>query len=93
MVREYQFRLKANCKKAPIKRTQTPYYDVNGGWPSTVFATPPSEDSSGVIIAFNESIGDLITGDKQKTPAFNRFKFKRIYRVFRSTNYKSIATK
>lgn len=25
-------------------------------------------------VAFNESTGDLITGDKQKTPAFNRFK-------------------
>ena len=74
MVQDYQLRLKASCKKAPIKRTKVPYYDVNGGWQATVFATPPSEDSSGIIIAFNESTGDLITGYKQKTPAFNRFK-------------------
>jgi hypothetical protein len=40
------------------------------------FATPPSKDSSGIIIAFNESTGDLITGDKQKKPAFDRFKDK-----------------
>jgi hypothetical protein len=74
MVQDYQLRLKASCKKAPIKRTKVPYYDVNGSWQATVFATPPSEDSSGIIVAFNESTGDLITGDKQKTPAFNRFK-------------------
>ena len=74
MVQDYQLRLKASCKKASIKRTKVPYYDVNGGWQATVFATSPSEDSSGIIIAFNESIGDLITGDKRKTPAFNRFK-------------------
>ena len=74
MVQDYQLRLKASCKKAPIKRTNVPYYDVNGVWQVRVFATPPSKDSSGIIIAFNESTGDLITGDKQKTPAFNRFK-------------------
>ena len=74
MVRDYSLRLKASCKKAPIKRTKVPYYDVNGSWQVTVFATPPSEDSSGIIVAFNESTGDLITGDKQKTSAFNRFK-------------------
>ena len=74
MVQDYQLRLKASCKKTRIKRTKVPYYDVNSGWQATVFATPPSEDFSGIIIAFNESTGDLITGDKQKTPAFNRFK-------------------
>ena len=74
MVQDYQLRLKASCKKAPIKRTNVPYYDVNGVWQARVFATPPSEDSSGIIVAFNESTGNLITGDKQKNPAFNRFK-------------------
>jgi len=74
MVQDYQFRLKISWKEAPIKRTNVPYYDSNGAWPSTVFATPPSEDSSGIIIAFNESTGDFITGDKQKKLAFNRFK-------------------
>jgi hypothetical protein len=74
MVRDYQFRLKGRCDQSPIKRTNVPYYDNNGAWKATVFATPPSEDSSGIIIAFNESTGDLITGDKQKKPAFDRFK-------------------
>ena len=57
-----------------IKRTNVTYYDNNGAWKATVFATPPSEDSSGIIIAFNESTGDLITGDKQRKSAFDRFK-------------------
>jgi hypothetical protein len=74
MVRDYQLRLKRRCDQSPIKRTNVPYSDNNGAWKATVFATPPSEDSSGIIIAFNESTGDLITGDKQKKPAFDRFK-------------------
>ena len=53
MIQDYQLRLKTSCKKAPIKRTNVPYYDVNGVWQARVFATPPSEDSSGIIIAFN----------------------------------------
>jgi hypothetical protein len=52
------------CDQSPIKRTKVPYYDKNGAWKATVFATPESEDSSPIIIAFNESTGDLITGDK-----------------------------
>ena len=74
MVQDYQLRLKTSCEKAPIKRTNVPYYDINGAWQSRVFATPESEDSSPIIIAFNESTGDLITGDKQKKSAFDRFK-------------------
>ena len=73
MVRDYQGRLKLTCDQSPIKRTSVPYYDKNGAWKATVFATPPSEDSSGIIIAFNESTGDLITGDKQRKSAFDRF--------------------
>ena len=64
MVRDYQFRLKVRCDQSPIKRTNVPYYDLNGAWKATVFVIPPSEDSSGIIIAFNESTGDLIIGDK-----------------------------
>ena len=74
MVQDYQLRLKASCKKALIKRTEVPYYDRNGSWQATVFAIPPTKDSSGIIVAFNESSGDLITGDKQRTSSFNRFK-------------------
>lgn len=42
-------------------------------WQATVFATPLSADSSSIIIAFNESTGDLITGDKQSRSKFNQF--------------------
>ena len=73
MVRDYQGRLKLTCDQSPVKKNGVPYYDKNGAWKATVFATPPSEDSSGIIIAFNESTGDLITGDKQKKATFDRF--------------------
>jgi hypothetical protein len=73
MVQDYQLKLKTSCENAPIKRTNVPYYDVNGAWQARVFATPESEDSSPIIIAFNESTGDLITGDKQRPAAFKRF--------------------
>ncbi len=81
MVRDYQSRLKEHCDQSPIKRTNVPYYDKNGVWKATVFATPPNEDSSGIIIAFNESTGDLITGDKQKNHHFIGFKMKIILEV------------
>ena len=74
MVWDYQSRLKEYCDKSPIKRTNVLYYDSNDVWKSRVYLTFPTEDASGIIIAFNESTGDLITGDKQKTPTFNRFK-------------------
>jgi hypothetical protein len=74
MVKDYQLRLKTSCENAPIKKTNVPYYDVNGAWPSRVFATPRSANSSAIIIAFNESTGDFITGNKQKPQAFNRLK-------------------
>ena len=73
MVEDYQLRLKTSCENAPIKKTNVPYYDVNGAWQARVFATPESEDSSPIIIAFNESTGDLITGDKQRPALFKRF--------------------
>jgi hypothetical protein len=76
MVQDYQLRLKTSCNKAPIQRTKVPYYDINGAWPSTVFATPGTKDSSPIIIAFNESTGDLITGDKQRPSSFKRFQSK-----------------
>ena len=64
MVRDYHLRLKVPCAHSPIKRTNVPYYDINDAWKATVFATPSSEDSSRIIITFNESTGDLIIGDK-----------------------------
>ena len=62
------------CDQPPIKRISVRYYDKTGAWNATVFATPPkSDDSSGILIAFNESTEDLITGDKQRKSAFDRF--------------------
>lgn len=49
MVRDYQGRLKLTCDQSPVKRTSVPYYDKNGAWKATVFATPPSADSSGIV--------------------------------------------
>ena len=74
MIQDYQLRLKESCEKALIRRTNVPYYDVNGVWPSRVFAIPPTEDSAPIIVAFNESTKDLITGDKQQEKRFSQFK-------------------
>ena len=54
MVKDYHLRLKTSCENAPIKKTNVPYSDVNGVWQTRVSATPESEDSSPIIIAFNE---------------------------------------
>ena len=76
MVQDYQLRLKTSCKKAPIKRTNVTYYDNNGAWKATVFATPNPSGKGGIIVAFNESTSDLITGDRQRGNVFNRFRDK-----------------
>jgi hypothetical protein len=44
MVQDYQFRLKTSCEQALVKRTNVPYYDANGTWNSTVFATPKTKN-------------------------------------------------
>ena len=72
MVRDYQLRLKKSCDESTIKKTNVDYYTNDGASKAAVFLILPSDDSSGIIIAFNESTGDLITGDKQKQPAFAR---------------------
>lgn len=74
MIQDYQFKLKTSCKNALIKRKSVPYYDVNGISKAQVFASPSSEDSSSIIVAFSELTGDLITGDKQRKVTFDRFK-------------------
>ena len=73
MVRDYQLRLKNKCQSAPIKKADIPYYDKNGAWKSRVFAIPPTDDSSGIIIAFNQTTGEFITGDKQRLGKFKTF--------------------
>lgn len=37
MVRDYQLRLNVRCDQSPIKRTNVPYYDINGAWKASVF--------------------------------------------------------
>ena len=73
MIHDYRSKIKGYCDKATIKRTSVPYYDINGVWNTTVFAIPATENSSSIIISFNESTRDLITADKQKQSTFNRF--------------------
>lgn len=75
MIKDHQLRLKISCENVPIKRTNVPYYDINGAWQVKVFATPESKDSSAIIIAFNQSTGDLIIVDKQRDRNFDRFKY------------------
>lgn len=58
-------------KRHLLKKSHIPYYDSNVAWPSTVFATP-TENLLAIIIALNESSGDLITGDKQSEPKYNK---------------------
>ena len=74
MVRAYSEKLKEKCEEATIRLTNVPYYDVNGKWPSTVYIIPPIEGEKGIMIVFNESSTDLITGDKQRERAFTRLK-------------------
>jgi len=75
MVRDYSENLKKRCEKADICLTNVPFYDVNGKWSTTVYLIPPRQDEKrGLMIVFNESTTDMITGDKQKKPAFNRLR-------------------
>ena len=77
MVRDLQENIKTKCQQSPIRRSDTTYYDVNGAWKSNVFASPPEPESKskGIIIAFNASTGDFITGDQQRPKKFDTFKY------------------
>lgn len=73
MVRAYSEKLKERCGEATIRATKIPFYDVNGKWSTTVYLIPPLEgEKRGIMIVFNESTKDLITGDKQRRKAFTR---------------------
>lgn len=50
------------------RRDDSEYYNPYGVTPTTAFK------NDRYLVCFNQTTGDLITGDKQKTPAFNRFK-------------------
>lgn len=73
MVRAYSEKLKESCEQASIRATKVPFYDANGKWSTTVYLVPPlEEEKTGIMIVFNESTKDLITGDKQRRKAFTR---------------------
>jgi len=73
MVRAYSEKLKESCEQASIRATKVPFYDANGKWSTTVYLIPPLEgEKRGIMIVFNESTKDLITGDKQRRKAFTR---------------------
>lgn len=74
MVRAYQLSLKESCENANIKRTNVPYYGNNHSYNATVFAILPTKgSSSGIIIAFNQFDGNLITGYRHKSLTFETF--------------------
>jgi len=79
MIKDYELKLKTSCKSALIKKTNVSYYDVNGAWNAIVFATLESDDSSSIIIVFNQSTEDLITGDKLRPLAFKKFRSKHYF--------------
>ena len=67
-VRAYQQALKDICENSQ-KRTNSKYYSKNGVRPATVYYNKNQR----FIISFDQTTGDLITGDKQRQSAFNRF--------------------
>ena len=52
------------------KRTDSKYYYNYGVTPATVYY----DEENNIIISFNQTTGDLITGDTQRDTVFNRFK-------------------
>ena len=69
-VRAYQEALNSICKDPQTqKRTDSKYYDINGVTPATVYYNRKEKQ----IVSFNQTTGDLITGDKQRDPVFRRF--------------------
>ena len=69
-VKAYQNALKNSCENpSTIRRDNSKYYYKHGVTPTTVFYN--EEDR--YIIAFNQTTGDLITGDKQRPKAVKNF--------------------
>ena len=67
-VKAYQGALKNICENSP-KRTNSKYYYKHGVTPATVYY----DHDNRLIVSFNQTSGDLITGDKQREKSFNRF--------------------
>lgn len=51
------------------KRTDSKYYYKHGVTPATVYY----DEDNRLIVSFNQTSGDLITGDRQRENVFNRF--------------------
>jgi hypothetical protein len=67
-VKAYQEVLKNICENSP-KRTDSKYYYKHGVTPATVYY----DKDNRLIVSFNQTSGDLITGDRQRENVFNRF--------------------
>ena len=69
-VKAYQNALKNICENpSTIRRDNSKYYYKHGVTPVTVFCN----EEGRYIIAFNQTNGDLITGDKQRPAAIRKF--------------------
>lgn len=67
-VKAYQEALKNICENSQ-KRTDSKYYYKHGVTPATVYY----DEDNRLIVSFNQTSGDLITGDRQRENVFNRF--------------------
>ena len=67
-VKAYQEALKNICENSQ-KRTDSKYYYKHGVTPATVYY----DEHNRIIVCFNQTTGDLITGDRQREKVFNRF--------------------
>lgn len=67
-VKAYQEALKTICQNSP-KRTDSKYYYKHGVTPATVYY----DEDNRLIVSFNQTTGDLITGDTQRDNVFKRF--------------------
>nr|AHI51277.1 hypothetical protein [Cylindrotheca closterium] len=67
-VKAYQEALKNICENSQ-KRTDSKYYYKHGVTSATVYY----DEDNRVIVSFNQTSGDLITGDRQRENVFNRF--------------------
>lgn len=70
-VKAYQEALQAIClNPTTVKFDDSKYYTRDGVTPATVFLNEESQS----IIAFNQTTGDLITGDRQREGSVDKFK-------------------
>ena len=67
-VKAYQGALKNICENSQ-KRTDSKYYYKHGVTPATVYY----DEDKRLMVSFNQTNGDFITGDRQRENVFNRF--------------------